>query len=112
MYSAEVIFNNNNNDGDYGGHVGFPAMCFHIAAVFGGHVGKSLPLFDLHATLLLPVAFGVNWLFGSGEELQIDFQNCGHDGHLGFSIGMILSNDVLQVTPILHFKFRVNWLFG
>ena len=35
--------------------------------------------------------FRVNLPFGSGEEAKIDLQNGGHDGHLGFSIGMILA---------------------
>ena len=35
-----------------------------------------------------------------------------HGGHLGFPIGTILSIFDLLVTPMLHTKFRVNWLSG
>ena len=33
-------------------------------------------------------------------------------GHLGIRIGSILAIFDLQVTPILHTKFQVNWSFG
>ena len=44
--------------------------------------------------------------------LKIDFQDGGHGGHLGFTIGMILAIFDLQVTQMLPTKFRVNWPFG
>ena len=46
------------------------------------------------------------------KKQKIDFQDCGHGGHLGFPIGMILAILYLQVTPMLPSKFRVNWPFG
>ena len=61
---------------------------------------------------MLPTYFKVNKPFVSGEEVKIDFQDGGHDGHLGFPIGMILAIFDLQVTPMLPTKFEVNWPFG
>ena len=59
---------------------------------------------------MLPSKFGVNWPFGSGEEAKnIDFQDGGHGGHLGFSIGTILAMFDLQVTPMIPTKYQVNW---
>ena len=46
------------------------------------------------------------------KQLNIEFQDCGHGGHLGFQIGMILAIFDLQVTQMLPTKFRVNWLLG
>ena len=44
------------------------------------------------------------------EKTQnIDFQDGGHGGHLGFPIGTILAIFNLQVTPMLPTKYRVNW---
>ena len=40
---------------------------------------------------------------------KIDFQ---HGGHLGFLIVTILAIFDLQVAPIFHTKFLVNWPFG
>ena len=72
----------------------------------------SLATFDLQATLMLPTKFGVNWPFGAGDEMKIDFQDGGHGGHPGFPIGTILAIFYLQVTPMLPTKFRVNWHLG
>ena len=66
-----------------------------------------LAIFDLQVTSMLPTKFGVNWPFGSGEEVKIDFQD---GGHLGILIGTILVIFVLQVTLMLPTKYRVNWL--
>ena len=46
------------------------------------------------------------------KKRKIDFQDGGHGGHLGFSIGTILAIFDLQVTPMLPSKFGVNWPFG
>ena len=70
---------------------------------------RSPPIFDLQVTLMLPTKFGVNWPFGSGDEVKIDFQD---GGHLGFPIGTILAIFDLQVTPMLPTDFRVNWHLG
>ena len=45
-------------------------------------------------------------------KLKTDFQDGGHNGHLGFQIGKILANFYLQVTPMLPTKFPVNWPIG
>ena len=47
-------------DGGHGGHLGFP-------------IGTILAIFDLQVTLIVPSKFGVNWLFGSGEEAKNRF---------------------------------------
>ena len=41
------------------------------------------------------------------KKLNIDFQDSGHGGHLGFLIRMILAIFDLQVTLMLPTKFRV-----
>ena len=44
-------------DGCHGGHLGFP-------------IRLILAIFDLQVTPILPSKFGVNWPFGSGEEVK------------------------------------------
>ena len=61
---------------------------------------------------MLLTKFQVNWSFDSGEEAKTYFQDDRHGGHLGFSIGMILTIFDLQVTPMLPTKFRFNWPRG
>ena len=61
---------------------------------------------------MLPSKFGVNWPFGSGEEVKNRFQDGCHGGHLGFPIGTTLAIFDLQVTLMLPGKFGVNWPFG
>ena len=77
---------------------------------------------------MLPTKFGVNWPFGSGEEVKNRFRvnwhmglgeeaknrfsDGGHGGHFGFTIGTSLAIFDLQVTPMLPTKFQVNWPFG
>ena len=46
------------------------------------------------------------------KKLNIDFQDGGHGGHLGFLIRTILAIFDLQVTLMLPTKFRVKWLLG
>ena len=46
------------------------------------------------------------------KKLNIDFQDGGHGGHLGFLIRTILAVFDLQVTLMLPTKFRVKWLLG
>ena len=55
-----------------------------------------------------PMKFGVNWPFGAGDELNIDFQDGGHGDLLGFLIRRILAIFDLQVTLMLPTKFRVK----
>ena len=43
------------------------------------------------------------------RKRKIDFQD---GGHLGFPIGTILAIFYLQVTPLLHTKYQVNWPRG
>ena len=47
--------------------------------------------------------FRVNWPFGSGEEVKIDFQDAGN---LGFPIERILATFDQQVVHILPTKFQ------
>ena len=61
---------------------------------------------------MLPTKFRVSWPFGSGEEGEIDFQNCCHGSHLRFLTGTILAIFYIQVTSMLPTKFRVNWPFA
>ena len=82
--------------GSHGGHLGFP-------------IGTILSIFDLQITPMLPSKFGVNWPFGSGEEVKNRFSRWGH---LRFPIGTILAIFDLQVTLMLPSKFGVNWPFG
>ena len=42
------------------------------------------------------------------KKLNIDFQDGGHGGHLGFRTGTILAIFDLQVTLMLPTKFRVK----
>ena len=46
------------------------------------------------------------------KKLNIDFQDGGHGGHLGFPIGTILAVFDLQAILKLPSKFGVNWPFG
>ena len=42
------------------------------------------------------------------KKLNIDFQDGGHGGHLGFRIRTILALFDLQITLMLPIKFRVK----
>ena len=44
------------------------------------------------------------------KKLNIDFQDGGHGGHLGFLIRTILAIFDLQVTLMLPTKFRVKFV--
>ena len=57
---------------------------------------------------MILIKFQVNWPFGSGEEMKIDFQDSRHGGHLGFTIGTILAIFDLPITPVLPTKFQVH----
>ena len=83
-------------DGDHGGHLGFP-------------IGTILATFDLQVTLMLSTKFRVNWHLG--KKRKIDFKDGRHGGHLGFMIGTILAIFDLHVTSMLPCKFGVNWPF-
>ena len=60
---------------------------------------------------MLPMKFGVNWLFGSGEEAKNRLQD-GRQWPSWISILMILAVFDLQVILMLPTKFRVKWLRG
>ena len=51
-------------------------------------------------------------LLDQEKKRKIDFQDGGNGGQLGFLMGMILANFVLQVTPMLPLEFQANWPFG
>ena len=57
--------------------------------------------FDLQVTLMLPTKLGINWPFGSGEEVKNRFSRWRQWRPFD-----------LQVTPMLPTKFRVNWHLG
>ena len=46
------------------------------------------------------------------KKFNKDLQDGGCVGYLGFPIRTILTVFDLQVTPIHHTKFSVNWPFG
>ena len=71
-----------------------------------------LAIFDLQVTLMLPSKFESIGLSAQEMKWQIDFQDYGHGGHLGYPIGMILAFFDLQVTHMLSTDFRVNWHLG
>ena len=56
--------------------------------------------------------YQINWPFGSGKEVQTDFQDSSHGSHLGFLIRSILAHFYLQATLMLPTKFGVNWPLG
>ena len=58
-------------------------------AAIGFSIGTILAIFDHQVTSMLPIELQVMWLFGSGEEAKIDFQDGRHCGHLEFLIGTI-----------------------
>ena len=55
--------------------------------------------------------YQINWRFGSGKEVQNNFQDNSHGGHLGFLIGT-LALFIYIVTLMLPTKFGVNWPLG
>ena len=84
-----------------------------MAAILDLQSAHILAIFDLHVTPMLPSKFGVNWPFGSREEVKNRFSRwLPHGSHLGFPIGTILAIFDLQVTPMLPTMFGVNWLLG
>ena len=46
-------------DGDCGGHIGFP-------------IRTNLAIFDLQVNQILPIKFRINWPFGSGKNYKKD----------------------------------------
>ena len=58
---------------------------------------------------MLPSKFGLSV---QEKKRNIDFEDGGHGGQLGFPIGTILASFDLQVTPILPTKYQVNWPRG
>ena len=46
------------------------------------------------------------------KKRKKDFQDGHHGGQLGFRIATILAICDLQVIPMLHTEFQVNWPFG
>ena len=71
-----------------------------------------LATFDLQITLCILPSLESIGLSAQEKKRKIDFQDGDHGGHLGFPIGTILATFDIQVTPMLHTKFRVNWHFG
>ena len=78
----------------------------------------SLAIFDLQQFTLIPFpSFKSIGLSVQELKLNIDFQDEGFGGYLGFPIGTSLANFYLQIAPILPTKFQVNqpfcskWIF-
>ena len=82
----------------------------------GGHLGFLIGTIYLFWIYKLPQCFVPSFksisLSIQKKKRKIDFQDGGHGGHLVFPIGTILNIFDLQVTLMLHTKFRVNWPFG
>ena len=57
---------------------------------------------------MLPTKFQDNWPFGSGEEVNIYFQDGGHGGHLGFDWNDF-SYFCSTITPMLPIKFQKKY---
>ena len=77
-----------------GSHVGFP-------------IRMILATVDLQVYLILPMNFESIALSVQEKKFKTDFQDGRHGRNLGFPIATIL-----QVTPMLPTKFRVNWPFS
>ena len=67
-----------------------------------------LAIFDLQVTPMFLRSLESNGLSVQEKKLNIDFQDGGHGGHLGFLIRTILATFDLQVTLMLPTKFRVK----
>ena len=65
----------------------------------------------MYVTPILPTKFRVKGLSVQEKKQNIDFQDGGHRGHLGFPIGTILVIFDLQVISMLPTNFQVNWPF-
>ena len=57
---------------------------------------------------MLPTKLQVNWHFISKEKAKKKFQDEGHGGYHGFSIGTILAIFDIQNTLMLPTKIQVN----
>ena len=68
----------------------------------------DLAIFDLQVTQCLLPSLESIALSVQEKKLNIDFQDSGHGGHLGFRIRTILAIFDLQVTLMLPTKFRVK----
>ena len=70
---------------------------------------------NIQVTPILPIMFQVNWLFGSGEKIQMTFSKL-RSWRPSLIPSLHYRNDVshfcLPVAPILTIKFRVNQPFG
>ena len=69
-------------------------------------------MFDLHSPRCFLPCFKSVGLSAQEKKRNIDFQEGGHGGHLGFSIGTISALFDLQVTLMLPTKFRIDWPRG
>ena len=82
----------------------------------GGHLGFLIGTIYLFLIYKSPQCFVPSFksisLSIQKKKRKIDFQDGGQGGHLGFPIGTILNIFYLQVTLMLHTKFKVNWPFG
>ena len=73
---------------------------FKIGAIFEFWIRITLAIFDLQVTSILPTKFGVNWIFGSGEEIQNTFSTW-RPPLISDQNNFIRAIFYLQVAPIL-----------
>ena len=73
---------------------------------------KSIGLSVQEKKRKIEVQVGGHCYFGSVKEAKTTFHNGGHGRYLEFSIGIILTIFILQVTSMLPTKFQVSWRFA
>ena len=83
-----------------------------MAAILDFWLKRFFAISDLQVKLMLPTKFQAKWLFGSGGEAKINFQERHEGGHFGLLIGKVLSIFDLQITLMFPTKFQVNCSFG
>ena len=83
-----------------------------MAAILDFRSARFHLFFYLQVTRFFLASFESIGLSVLEKKRKIDFQNGGQGGHFGFTIGRILVNFDLQVTPMLLTKYQVNWLRG
>ena len=126
-------------DGDHGGHLGiligtilaiFDVLVtpmlptkFQVSWSFGSGEEVKINFQDgrhleflirlILATFHLPQCFLLSFksvgFLVQKKKRKVDFQFRRHDGHLGFSVGTILTVFDLQVTPMFPTELQINW---
>ena len=104
---------------DYNINWPFEEKKFQIDFQDSGHgvhlgflIGTILALFIYKSTLMLPIKFGVNWPFSSGEEATNRVSRWQPWRPSRIPNQDDFSCFDLLVTPMLPIKFLDNWPFG